>query len=135
MSKRQLDKLSKFSQKPKAEESKETTIVEPTETTNEVTNEESSEVTTPVGEETDFAAELAGVVASFHEEQAKKELKSEVMGNYTLVIRHDTMDRLDNLAEHYPRGFKSELVNKALEAFIDLYEKKPLPEKRNKRKR
>lgn len=87
---------------------------------------------TPSSEED---AILNEAVNAFYEEQRKKELKQDIAGNYTLVINHDLMERLDNLAEHYPRGFKSELVNKALEAFVSIYEKKEHPERRKKRGR
>lgn len=78
---------------------------------------------------------IESIVDEFYREQNEKELKQDIAGNYTLVVNHDLMERLDKLAEHYPRGFKSELVGKALETFVSLYEKKPLPEKRKKRGR
>lgn len=99
---------------------KDETIVEPTEVPNKVTNE--------------VPKDMDAIIDNFYDEQNKKELKQDISGNYTLVIKHDTMERLDELAEHYPRGFKSDLVNTALEAFVSLYEKKPLPPKRNKKK-
>jgi hypothetical protein len=79
--------------------------------------------------------DIASIVDAFYQKQNEKELKQDIAGNYTLVIKHAIMERLDELAEHYPRGFKSDLVNEALETFVSLYEKKPLPEKRKKRGR
>jgi hypothetical protein len=98
--------------------------VEPNEEPNVTTNENTNDLDN-----------IESIVDAFHKEQAERELKSETMGNYTLVINHKLMGRLDTLSEHYPRGFKSELVNKALETFVSLYEKKPLPAKRTKRGR
>lgn len=79
--------------------------------------------------------DVSSIVDDFYEKQSNKELKQDTSGNYTLVINHDIMERLDFLAEHYKRGFKSELVNEALETFVSLYEKKPLPPKRKKKGR
>jgi hypothetical protein len=108
---------------PKVNESnepKKVTKIEPNVNTNVTTNENE---------------DIASIVDAFYQKQNEKELKQDIAGNYTLVIRHDVMERLDTLAEHYPRGFKSDLVNEALETFVSLYEKKPLPEKRKKRGR
>ncbi|MDT0150043.1 hypothetical protein Q9R38_26230 [Priestia aryabhattai] len=75
------------------------------------------------------------IVNDFYKQQTEKELQGEIKGNYTFVVRHDLMERLNFLDEHYERGFKSDLVNQALEAFVSLYEKKPLPPKKKKKGR
>ncbi|PFW43823.1 hypothetical protein [Priestia megaterium] len=83
------------------------------------------------------AEEEAAIKANLqrlYEEQNARELKGEIRGNYTLVVEHALMDRLNALAEHYERGFKSDLVNEALKTFIELYEKRPLPAKKKKTK-
>ncbi|MCY8048422.1 hypothetical protein MOD91_18420 [Bacillus haynesii] len=99
---------------------------------NEVAKEEPNKNTNVNTNETD---NIEAIVEEFYKKQNEKQLKQDISGNYTLVVKHDLMERLDKLAEHYPRGFKSDLVNEALETFVSLYEKKPLPEKRKKRGR
>lgn len=98
----------------------------------ETPKEEPNDITNVTTNEVD---NIESIVDEFYKEQNEKELKQDIAGNYTLVVNHALMERLDKLAEHYPRGFKSDLVNKALETFVSLYEKKPLPEKRKKRGR
>lgn len=78
---------------------------------------------------------LNSIVDESFEEQASYVPKSELRGNYTLVIEHTIMERLNDLDERFYHGFKSDLVNKALDAFITGYEQKPLPPKKKKKGR
>lgn len=78
---------------------------------------------------------VADIVNDFHKQQMERELQGDIKGNYTFVVRHDLMERLNFLEEHYQRGFKSDLINQALETFITLYEKKPLPPKKQRKGR
>jgi hypothetical protein len=80
-------------------------------------------------------SDVSSIVDDFHRQQMEKEYETEIKGNYTLVVRHDLMERLDELDAHFKRGFKSDLVNKALETFISKYEQIELPPKRKRRGR
>ncbi|MEY8748920.1 hypothetical protein [Alkalicoccobacillus gibsonii] len=118
------DAFEKYGNKTKPEEKNET------KPNNEAVKEEAAkEETKTVAPAVDVAAQ----VQAFHKQQMEKELKGETHGNYTLVVSHDTMERLDTLAEHFPRGFKSELINEAIAAYVNAYEGVELPPKRKKR--
>ena len=83
----------------------------------------------------DVPSDLNSIADETFAEQVKYVPKSELRGNYTLVVEHTIMERLNELEEHFYRGFKSDLVNKALDAFISNYESKPLPPKKKKKGR
>ncbi|MED2185343.1 hypothetical protein [Bacillus wiedmannii] len=60
----------------------------------------------------------------FLKQFTEKVTKEDTHTRQTWLIKNETIRRLDKLAEEKKKGFKTELVNQALEMLLDLIEKK-----------